>query len=259
MTCPYCQENLTTKEVRVKDGTPIDIEYCPYCGGYWLDHWEVNFIPLKNIKKLIKKVPKVPDPNLIDRVMKCPHCHKKLDLLRGENVPLNLTVFFCPECRGNWFPKGQLLTFKKAQEAKLAYIKIWQIPLGSVFSILLPVLIIFLITVSIPLTVYLSQKKQKQRIEAQGLINNFRIYFINETTVLIALNTTNEMMVDLEYGTNWRSLQKVPVSTTFEIFHKITLRNLKPKTSYLYRLILKDKRGRSISLPLSDFQTKDNY
>jgi len=208
MICPYCQEKLITKEVKVKDGTPIDIEYCPNCGGYWLDHWEVNFIPFKNIKKIIKGTPKKPNPDIGERVMKCPHCHKRLEILQGENVPLNTTVFFCPQCHGNWFPKGQLLAFKKAQEAKLAYFKTWQIPLGSVFSILLPMFLICLITASIPLTVYLSQRKQQQYLKAQGLVNNFRIYFIDEKT---GLPNCSRVIVDISIVVLAGSRRVVPL------------------------------------------------
>lgn len=256
MRCPNCETLLYSKKVEAQDGKALLIDYCANCGGIWFDHWEANRISVKAASLLVQHLAKHSQttPVLAD-TLRCPHCHVKLDTLRGENVPLNCTVFYCPNCYGNWFPKGEIVNFKKAQETKLKYFKTWRIPLVSAFSILLPVFLIVIVGISIPLTVYLVQRRQEQRTFAQDYVRTLSVYPLNPTSVLIAWRTVTPMPTELEYGRDQFSMRRVSVSVAPNTFHQVTLINLQPKASYYYRIIL-HKDGEVISLPTSLFSNE---
>lgn len=255
MYCPDCGEKLASVTARSKDDKDITVEYCPSCGGYFLDHWEANKISLKSARELERIFSKHLKLELRTLNTKCPHCNITLQDLRGENVPANCQVLYCSQCGGNWFPSGELTVFKKAQESKLSYLKTWGIPITSAFSVLLPVLFIVIVGASIPITVYLTQKNQEQRTIASELIKNRNIYFLDSGEVLIAWNTSEALPSELEYGTNPLFLEKITVSVVPQTFHQARLSDIKKDTTYYYKIII-HKDGKAITSPQFSFVKK---
>jgi len=255
MYCPDCGLKLTSVVAKDKNNKDVTVEYCPSCGGYFLDHWEANRISLKSARELQKIFTKNLKLELRSPNEKCPHCQITFSELRGENVPSNCQVMVCPQCGGNWFPSGELINFKKAQDSKLSYLKTWGIPLTSAFSVLLPVLLIVLVGVSIPVTVYLTQKSQEQRTIASELIKNRNIYFLDSGEVLIAWNTSVAAPSEIEYGVNPLILKKLTVSVTSQTFHQVRLSDIEENKNYYYKIII-HKDGRIIISPQYSFVKK---
>jgi len=261
LSCPDCNHSLITKKVRTHSGGKIEIDQCPFCAGIWFDHFEANQVPLAEIKKLSSqkslKPPKSPISSFGEG--KCPHCLVPLVPLESESVPKHLNVFSCPQCRGNWFSQKNLFKFKQAQKAKINYFKLWQLPLPSVFSVLLPLLILTILTLSIPVTlINLQDKAQREeiRIKASEIIIKPTVINLNPSSVIITWATTQPVIAKIKYWTEALSPKTLTVSPQPATNHTIELKNLTPNTFYFYQLLLTDTTGRQIPSELYSFITK---
>lgn len=255
MYCPDCAGVLVSQEEQISGNRKITIEYCFSCGGYWCDHWEANEIIYEDFLKLAKKLPIFLKEITYGGSGKCPHCSIPLDILRGESVPPNLTIKYCPQCKGNWFPQGEFKNFKFAQKTKLEFLKTWNIPLSSIYQVLLPVLVVALVGIVIPLTLNLSQKKTEERVSAGTYIKNENVVFAGEGTAIIVFTTTRALPSEIEYGEALSNMKKVTVSTSAQTFHQIKLTGLTKNAVYVYRIIL-HKEGMPYLLPFHNFKVK---
>lgn len=255
LICPACGHSLLPKKVRTYSGGEIEVDKCPFCGGVWFDHFEANLVPLAEIKKLVKEEPRSKEQLIGEG--KCPHCLIPLVPLRSESIPNYLNVLSCPQCRGNWFSQKNLVTFKEAQKAKINYFKLWQIPLPSTFSILLPVLILLALTLSLPLTLIKLKEREEVRIRAGEIIIKPTVINLNPTSVIITFATTTPVTSEVKYWTKELRAEKLSVSEKPSTNHTIEIKNLIPNTLYFYQLILKDTSGHQISSVLYSFTTKE--
>jgi len=253
--CPDCDGILVPYAVTISSENEVNLNYCYNCGGFWCDHWVANRISYKQFKSISTQFPEHSNSFVLGSGKKCPYCEIGLQRIQGENIPQDLTVFSCPQCFGNWFPKGELPRFKLAQESKLDYLKTWGVPLRSVYQILLPVLVLILIGVAIPATVYLTQKNQEARIMASEYIKNEQVIQSGLEEVIIAFTTTNPMPTEIEYGLSENSLQKLSISVVEQTFHQIKITELQKGKRYVYRIIL-HKGGKPLLLPFGYFGIK---
>lgn len=250
MVCPDCESNLISLQAKNQAGDHINVWSCLNCAGLWLNNFEANQLSLAEVKKIVKPAKEI---SLVkNEIRKCPCCQIPLENFRGESVPVNCQVFFCPNCHGNWFPRNELLKFKKAQETKLKFFKIWQIPLGSPFAILLPVLILFFIAASIPLTVYLTKKNQENRTQASEMIKNINILPINNDQVSIVWTTEKPLRTAIKYGTSSFLMKEMMVSDKPNTLHQVTLSDLKSSVVYYYQIILREE-NKIIKSPIRSF------
>lgn len=252
MLCPFCQRELTKIEEKANSGSPLLVDFCFFCGGVWLDHFEANQISLKSVKELSKKSLSREKILTNHYSLLCPKCREKLEVARGESIPLNCTVYRCPSCGGNFFKRGELLKFKRAQKAKLNYFKVWQIPLHSAFAILLPLLFLTIISLSIPVTVYLVKQNQEQRTQAQELVKNINVYQVDKSSVLIVWETEKPVISEIEFGKTRFLGEKMTVSASPTTLHQVKIKNLLSGKRYYYRIIVLDNKKR-IFFPQTSF------
>jgi len=258
LRCPDCNRSLIAKKATTHSGGKVEIDQCLFCRGIWFDHFETNQVPISEIKRLVKERPK-PKQELAIGEEKCPHCLVPLVPLRSESIPKHLNVFACPQCRGNWFSQKNLLEFKVAQKAKINYFKLWQIPLPSAFSVLLPILILTVLTLSIPVTlINLKDKEQREeiRIRASEAIIKPTVINLSKTSVIITWSTTTPVVSEIKYWSETLKPIDTVVSKEFSNNHTIELKNLLPETTYFYQLFLKDTQGREIPSELYSLRTK---
>ena len=103
MDCPACKNAMITLELE-----EVEIDYCPNCGGIWLDAGELELLlnePDK-AKGLLDSF-KI-DFGSTEAIRKCPICNKKMQkVIVGSSEPVIL-IDKCRRGDGLWFDKGEL-------------------------------------------------------------------------------------------------------------------------------------------------------
>lgn len=253
MICPDCGAPLTPTNIVAKDKKIVEVDCCLGCGGIWMDHWEANQITLKSARDLGKKLFRSRKGISGSGGSTCPLCNTELLPFRAESIPLSCSVKYCPKCAGNWFPSGQLVEFKKAQESKLNYVKIWKIPIGSPYAILLPAVVFILIAGAIPATVALVQRRQEQRSSASDFVKSISIQNVSLDSVAVYWDTDAPVRSEIEIGDSPSAGQKIIVSAQPATTHRIKISLLTPGKKYFYRIILYRQDQEPVFLPFSSF------
>ncbi len=242
MTCPLCHEQMSSIEISTTDGQATSIEECLNCGGHFMPPVLANFISTntaKNVDSVLSKATSIPTSSPI-----CPHCHQNMSSIKDDSVPQTVTVFACPNNHGEFYPKDQLLLFKKAQDAKINFHKLWGIPLKSAFAVIIPVFIIFTAITVIPNVLNQMKLTQENRVKASDILTQPLITPISANQVLISFSTKNSVKTSITFteGQN----KTIEVSTSPDTNHMISVTDLKPQTTYKY-IINIDNNGTKIS------------
>jgi hypothetical protein len=94
----------------------IEVDICPKCGGFWLDHGELENIQHTVEKDYSNELARMPDMiGAATRTLKqksaplvnCPVCDKKM-ARREHGYCSQIMVDVCPSCKGVWLDKGEL-------------------------------------------------------------------------------------------------------------------------------------------------------
>lgn len=251
MTCPQCSENLSNLEIITTDGTPKNIEECLNCGGHFLEGYLVNFISTETAHNIDSVLPK--KKNLSNTEPKCHHCGQIMFAIKdGDSIPLAVTVYNCPNGHGDFFPKGQLLLFKKAQDAKINYHKLWGIPLKTVFAVVIPLFVIFTSVTVLPSVVKELNKNQETRVNASEIVTPPLITPLSDSQVLISFSTKNNVTTSLIFTSGLT--KTVVVSQKPSTNHLVSIENLPPSTIFKYRIVI-DLNGKKIQTSEYSFST----
>ncbi len=251
MFCPECNHNLQPISLKPEGFNQITgpyqnkvptidivLDYCPNCGGVWSDAGETNFLQMKQIEPLISSLPNNPAPtNANYQLLVCPKDRQILRIFKRESIPMYLNVLRCQTCGGIWFPQNNFAPFKKAQEAKINYFKLWNIPLPSIYAVLLPVLIFALLIGGLISTITNIRQNQEVRIKASDAISQPLTIQPKNYEMLISFTTKETTATKIKYWTEGGSINEVWVSETPKTNHLIKLTNLDNKT-YSYQIIL---------------------
>jgi len=102
MKCPVCKGPMIVLELN-----EVEIDYCPSCGGIWLDAGELGLLIEDEKEREILLSSFQKDAKHNEKPYKCPICRKKMDKVYvGENK--DVLIDKCPENDGLWFDKGEL-------------------------------------------------------------------------------------------------------------------------------------------------------
>lgn len=258
MKCPDCSTLLTQIDYQLPNKEFVSkIIYCPNCNGFWLDSITVNNLSTADVERM-QRIVENNHPKIIPGTHLCPQCEILLKPLRQESIPLNIQVFFCMQCQLKWFGKGQLLQFKKAQEAKVSYYKTWQIPLKSIFAILLPILIL------VPIVGLVTSRpkiiKQPQIYIQEQTALNIGIPEVEVSTfkeVKIKFSTSLPAKTELFYTVDKVSSETVIISTTEKLDHEAKISNLRPNQQYWY-VLQAEANGQKIRSDYYSFTTPND-
>lgn len=79
----------------------VETDYCPRCGGIWLDRGELGLLLRRTLD-----LPPAEIQNPKSGARACPHCTRKMTIaqLPGAGVEVDL----CPHDHGIWLDKGEL-------------------------------------------------------------------------------------------------------------------------------------------------------
>lgn len=254
LICPDCGSTLWPREILTAPGGRIQVDHCPTCRGTWFDHWEINRLPRQAAEEIFRSHPRKPG-GFFQGSGLCPHCGIPLIPLKSESVPEEVTLFTCHQCQGNWISQTQLIKLKKAQEEKITLFKIKKIPLPSIYSVLIPLLIFAFLGATTLLTAWQIRQTQKEQIRAQAFLGAPQVITLTPSSVKVIFATSFPTISQIEYQTAGGAKITLPVSSTPTTIHQITLRHLKAQTSYNYRLLVQDQRDQIITSSVYSFIT----
>lgn len=226
MNCPNNDAQLHKHTTTDHGGMSITYYRCPRCFGYWLDAFNANFIKNNQIKGISK-------PHSHPSAQPhCPSCRKPLTLMRGDNIPPGVTAWGCPDNHGYYFTDEELKKFKEAQEAKISYHKLWNIPLPSLASVLLVGIGAFLITEGIVTTFKQTQLKQSIQTNADEILQSQQAVINSNdgsVTFLVSTGLPSTVFVTV----NNTGYSNIPLTSTDRKTHVAQIRNLAPG-QYIY-------------------------
>ncbi|HSV95286.1 MAG TPA: hypothetical protein VLH94_04955 [Spirochaetia bacterium] len=234
MTCPHCTSPLSFISIDTTDGQTQTINECLNCGGHFIPPYIANFLSVETAKNIDSVLPKskiVPATHPV-----CPQCGQVMSSIKDDAVPETVTVFTCPNNHGDFFPKGQLLSFKKAQQAKIYYHKLWGIPLKSAFAIIIPLIIAFTAISVIPTIIKQIGTSQESRVKAGDILTAPLITPVSSTQVLISFSTKNPVIASIRFT---EGLDKTfTLSETAQTNHLLSVDSLTSGTLYKYVITL---------------------
>ena len=109
------------------------ILHCSNCGGSFFEENSINRISQESAYQLSQD--KKSD-EVSGQEKNCPKDKLALvTLTNDESIPSDVTLLECSKCKGIFTFPDDLVRFKKAQDAKIAYFKIWGIPLPSLRAV----------------------------------------------------------------------------------------------------------------------------
>lgn len=110
MNCPMCEGGFESVSIRGVGGSNRQTKRCGQCSGFWFDvHGDENLAP-----DAVADID-VPQPNysLRHMTLTCPVDETLLEQSDHEAGPTGFKVWMCPDCRGVFYPRGQLALFYK--------------------------------------------------------------------------------------------------------------------------------------------------
>jgi Zn-finger nucleic acid-binding protein len=102
MICPVCKQMMVVLELE-----KLEIDYCPECGGIWLDSGELEllFEDLPEYEKFLESFKT--QKNVKEKIQRCPKCNFKMEKVLSSN---NVLIDRCKNDYGLWFDKNELQT-----------------------------------------------------------------------------------------------------------------------------------------------------
>lgn len=237
MLCSYCHSPLQSATILTKSDQEAITHECFTCGSHWLPRWLANDITLSQAINTDSITPqtKVAPPES----PRCPQCQTRLSLIKHDSIPRGLHLYACPQGHGNFFPKGELIQFKKAQEAKITYHQAWGIPIKSIFAVLLPMLLVFSLAVGIPLVTHQVQQSTETRVAADQVFSRPIITRIPPDSASLSFSTTIAGVTTLTLYQNGQLINTYTPSDVPATIHTVTIKNLVPQTPYTFTITLK--------------------
>ncbi len=221
MKCPLGDAELLSHTTQGENGLMISFSTCPECRGYWMESFAANFIKPNSIDSS--------GPSKAASTYYCPICTKPLTRSTGDNIPDTVFVYDCPSNHGYFFPTGQLALFKRAQQTKIAYHRLWNIALPNVNSILLGSFLLLLVT---GVTILGLQQKLTTGYRAQQILTGHAAYVAaDHSAVLITATTSVKATVTLHIPA-FNNFKK-PMQTGDHQTHQLTIGAL-PAGTYQY-------------------------
>jgi Zn-finger nucleic acid-binding protein len=256
MYCPECRQNLLTYNLTTLAGKKVSIEKCSHCHGFWLDHWEAGYLSKADVANLTAKDPHEQFVVLASSARACPHC--RLPLVQDEKKKADgLAVFNCTQCLGSWFPPGQLLEYKKAQEGSGFNQNLLKLPLKSITNIAFPALIFLILAISLPVGLKLLGSSKETRTQAGEKIQKIHVIPLSSTAVIVSFKTDSQSTSQVRFGLTPNTLTNEAFQATPSFYQQIKLENLNPSTTYYYQILLKDAAGKTIPSEILNFTTQE--
>ncbi len=234
MLCPNCSQTM--------DYVSLDnqsILHCNNCGCSFFNENAINRISKLSAQKLAndKKSSEISGKEKL-----CPRDKTVLVAIQDKSIPQDVSLLRCPKCNGILAYPDDLIFFKKAQNAKIDYLKIWKLPIPSLKTVLV---FSFLGIISLSLIAGFSsiQNKQINKSQAQDLINKVNIS-TSGPYLFISFRTSLPLYSEIVFEDKTTGKKTVkPVSEKPNTLHYITTGDINLKNEVFYKIILIDEVG----------------
>jgi len=112
MDCPRCKVELRTNKLSdVK--LEVEVDSCPKCEGTWFEQNELSRLE-QIIEPTLLEIRHIPSKVEQLNVLTCPKCGVDQRLHKAEHErDRKVIIDFCPDCKGTWLDKGELLAIQK--------------------------------------------------------------------------------------------------------------------------------------------------
>lgn len=167
MSCPNCGRELTPQQL---DNQAIF--HCDNCGATFFDENGINRVTLLSALQLAKAKK---TEEISGEQKRCPKHHRSLEMITNDPaVPPGVTLLRCPMCHGIFAYADDLLAFKRAQNAKVDYYKMWQTPFSSLRNVVVLSFVV-LVSAGIYFSYNAVQNNTARQLQASDLIKNVDI------------------------------------------------------------------------------------
>lgn len=102
MDCPVCKKPMIVMELE-----QVETDYCPDCGGIWLDAGELEIL-LDDAQAARQVIGSFQPAQTAEEQRKCPICYKKMKKVLVGGEPKPVMIDRCPKQHGLWFDRGEL-------------------------------------------------------------------------------------------------------------------------------------------------------
>jgi Zn-finger nucleic acid-binding protein len=245
MLCPNCSEELHTVQLSNQL-----ILHCSHCGGSFFEENAINRITVEDAEVLFndkKRAIVQSNPKI------CPHDNIFLRCIdQDEAIPSNVTLFKCPHCRGIYADPDDVAKFKKAQDIKIAYFKVWNNPLPSLRAVLvLSLLLLFSFGIFMNLN-----NPQLPSSHAEDIASSIHFAKI-DNYMFVTFNTASPFKSSIFIKDRTDNSEKtIIISDKAATFHYGTLPNIMPDHDLYYQLLLEDADGKVITTQLKKLEFK---
>lgn len=186
MHCPDCGHLLTPVPLGA-NGEANQSYRCYRCGGFWIEGWLANRVSTKTLDKWPQTgVTRAWAGNGTDE---CPvHVGMELQRFTGDSVPSDMVVKKCRQCGWFWFPGNTIFSFKPAQEAKINYYRLWNLPPSSA-GLMLPIAALLVLIGGGAVAIKLVRDQQYVLINASGVISEFSVTYLGDGQELLSFKS----------------------------------------------------------------------
>jgi len=239
MRCPRGDGELIERSTTGVSGIPITYHICLGCLGHWIEPFDANYLPISVLPDDTTK----PESTMSFR---CPECQEPLERAQTQAMSPDVLAWHCTAGHGYFFPRGNLRKFRMAQDARVTYHKLWQIPTPPIQSVLLTSVILFMLVTS---GVLLAQMRERQMSSSQAqTIIASRQVIISNGTVAIFVQTSTPTSLSL-------TIEALGIDSLMQsrdgLIHEILVKDVTPGTyMYTLRAMLDEKERES---PVYDF------
>lgn len=249
MDCPNCNQKLD--ELSYDDQT---ILHCSVCGGSFFEENGINRINLKSAVELASK--KIED-SISGNQKFCPKDHAVLFPIKdNDSIPQNVTLLQCPSCQGVFTYPDDLVNFKRAQNAKIQYFKLWSKPVPSLKAVLV-LTFIFAFSFITFLSFNTIGRRTAPPTRAEDIVKNIDT-FTSGRNVVVSFRTPVPTRSEITVFDNTTgSVSTRDVSKELRTLHFITLSDLALENELSYKITVFDERGRKVETEEKKLETRN--
>lgn len=237
MSCPNCNSLMT-----VGSHNNQTVLHCENCGGTFFEENGINRISTHDAQ-ILSEQKETDEVSGNDK-----HCMKDGTIMKvlhnSENIPDDVTLLQCKECKSIFVFADDLIRFKQAQEAKLNYFKSWHIPLPSISSV-----VVMSFVALIAATIFSKSFFQSNTIGTTQAHDIFKKVYVSKSGQYIFVSFTTQIPVNSEVIlrdlTTGKTIKKTG-ATSFSTTHYITTGDLNTNDIIFYTIVVKDKTGKEV-------------
>lgn len=235
MLCPICSAPLHELEIDMQH-----VWHCVKCGSTLFEEGAINRITSTSATYLAQNVTQnaaYTEP----AVKSCPRDHQVLvPLVNQEAIPSHVQLLTCAKCH-IVLAKGQdLVDFKKAQDAKINYIKSWRFPMGSLRSVF-AVIAMAIMSVFGYLSFSTINREASLQTQAARVVINAQVVATGRL-VIVSFRTEDEVRSELII-TQPEGMAPIAVSQKPSTIHTASFSKPSHATVIRYRIRLTNQEG----------------